>query len=160
MPNWKKGLFFVCLLNSACCLGGCSQVRLVQETADGGVVAIPNNTNQWPTYYRNRAENLMKRKCPEGYVVVGEQDAIDNPAARDGRKPNEDFEYEGGYIRLTTYNRREHRIAFRSAAAAKGAPLPFPGTLPQTPSSPGAPTKEENKNELPPPRRLPPEPHP
>lgn len=129
---------------------GCSQVRLVRATADGGIVAIPNNSNQWPTYYRRRAEELMQRKCPEGYVIVSEQSARDNPAARDGRKPYEDFDYEGGYIRLTTYDRTVHHIRFRSSAAApKGTPA-----LSRPPSPP--PATGENKDELPPPRLLPP----
>jgi hypothetical protein len=132
---------------------GCSQVRLVHDAPDGGVVAIPNNTNQWPTYYRNRAEQLMKRRCPEGYVIVSEQAAEDNPAARDGRKPNEDFDYEGAYVRLSTYDRKVYRISFRSADAAKNAPPP-----PLRPPLP--PAKDENNDELPPPRQLPTEPRP
>jgi hypothetical protein len=153
MPNVKK-CFSFCFACSALCLGGCSQVRLVRDTPDGGVVVIPNNTNEWPSFYRNRAEHLMKRKCPEGYVIVSEQEAEDNPAARDGRKPNEHFDYEGAYIRLTTYNRKAYFIAFRNAAAAKNAPPPS-GSDP-----PRAPTKDASQDELPPPRPLPSEPRP
>src|SRR5579871_4451825 len=114
----------VCLLAWCVLLLGCGQVRLIRDAPDGGVLAIPNNSNQWPSYYRNRAENLMNRKCPEGYVIVKEAEAIDNPATRDGRKPHEHFEYDGAYIRLTTFERKEYRIAFRSAAAAKSVPQP------------------------------------
>lgn len=152
MPNRKK-CFTFCLLYSAFCLGGCSQVRLIRETPDGGVVVLPNNSDQWPSYYRNRAEYLMKRKCPEGYVIVSEREDVDNPAARDGRKPNEDFDYEGAYIRLTTYDRKAYFIAFRSAAAVKNAPPP--PSLSRRP-----PAKQENKDELPPPHPLPSEPRP
>ncbi len=132
---------------------GCSQVRLVQDTADGGVVVIPNNSNQWPSYYRNRAEYLMKRKCPEGYVIVSEQEDKDNPAARDGRKPNEDFDYEGGYIRISTYDRKAYFIAFRSATAAKNV-------TPPSSHPPRTTDKSDDKDELPPPRPLPAEPRP
>jgi hypothetical protein len=133
---------------------GCSQVRLIRETPDGGVVVLPNNSDQWPSYYRNRAEYLMKKKCPEGYVILSEREAEDNPAARDGRKPNEDFDYEGGYIRLSTYNRKAYFIAFRSAATAKNAPPPSAG------SPRRAAIKDESRDELPPPRPLPSEPRP
>jgi hypothetical protein len=158
VADWGEGpfrclpfrIFWLAVAYASGLLMGCSQVRLVRDAPDGGVVAIPNNTNQWPTYYRNRAEQLMKRKCPEGYVIVSEQAAEDNPAARDGRKPNEDFDYEGAYIRLSTYDRKVYHIVFRSVAAAKKAP-------PQ-PSRPAV--KEEHKDELPPPRPLPTEPHP
>jgi hypothetical protein len=152
MHNVKQ-FFAWCIVHCALCIGGCSQVRLVRGTPDGGVVVIPNNSNQWPSYYRNRAESLMKRKCPEGYTIIDEREAKDNPAARDGRKPNEDFEYEGAYIRITTYDRKAYFIAFRSAAAVKNAPPP--------PSpSPRPPAKHEDKDELPPPRPLPSEPRP
>lgn len=148
MKDGLRSLIFIVhplfLLLGSALAGGCAQVRLVRDTPDGGVIAIPNNTNEWPTYYRNRAMQLMQRKCPEGYVIVGEQATVDNPARRDGRKPNEDFEYEGAYIRLTTYNRKVYHILFRSAAAAKDVPPPPP--LPET---------DENKDELPPPRPLP-----
>jgi hypothetical protein len=130
---------------------GCAQVRLIRDASDGGVITMPNNSNQWPTYYRNRAENLMSKKCPEGYAIVGEKEVVDNPAARDGRKANEDFDYEGGYIRLTTYNRKEYHIWFRRAAAANSnAPS----------ASPHSPAKDESKEELPPPRPISSEPRP
>jgi len=153
IQKMKKCLAF-CILPSTFCilLVGCGQVRLIRDAPDGGVVGIPNNTNEWPSFYRDRAESLMKRKCPEGYVIVGEQEVADNPTTRDGRKPNEDFEYEGAYIRNTTYNRKQYRIAFRSAAAKNDPP---PSAHP-----PKTPSKDENKDELPPPRQLPTDPRP
>ena len=60
-------------------LSGCTQVRIVRDTGNGGVVSIPNNSNQWPTFYRNRAEELMNKKCPEGYTIIGEKVVEDNP---------------------------------------------------------------------------------
>ncbi len=128
---------------------GCSQVRVLENAADGGVISIPTNSNQWPTYYRNRAEVLMDRKFPEGYVIVNEQEVVDNPAARDNRKPNEDFDYNGAYDKVTHYNRKEYHITYRRAPATKSVPPP-----------PRRPAKKENKDELPPPRRLPSEPRP
>ncbi|HEY7330396.1 MAG TPA: hypothetical protein VH592_22340 [Gemmataceae bacterium] len=144
-------LVYLAIAYASGSLVGCGQVRLIRDAPDGGVVAIPNNTNQWPSYYRNRAEYLMKRKCPDGYVIVNEEEGVDNPATRDGRKPNEHFEYEGGYIRLTTYDRKEYRITFRSAATANNAPAPVV-------SPPRTPAEDESKDELPPPRPLPYEP--
>jgi hypothetical protein len=139
-------------------IGGCSQVRLIRETADGGVVSIPNNSNQWPTYYRNRAEYLMHQKCPEGYVIVREQVVEDNPAARDGRKPNENFEYNGAYQRITTYRREEYHITFRRAAPPMRPDPDAPrSAVPGVPpASPRLPATKKDKNELPPPRPLPP----
>jgi len=125
-------------------MSGCSQVRLIENSPDGGVVSIPNNSNQWPTFYRNRAESLLQKKCPEGFTIVGEKAVEDNPAARDGRKPNEDFDYSGGYERITRYNRKEYHITFRRGGASHQ--LPSPASIP---------AKDESKDELPPPRRMP-----
>lgn len=150
-PNRWARMCLLFLLGSLipAVMSGCTQVRLIENAPDGGVVSIPNNTNLWPTYYRNRAEDLMDRKFPEGYTIVNEQVVEDNPAARDGRKPNEDFEYNGAYERITHYNRKEYHITFRRGAPKKNAH-----------PSPGRPAKEENKDELPPPRPLPSGPQP
>jgi hypothetical protein len=139
---------------------GCTQVRLVRDTPEGGVVSIPNNSNQWPTYYRNRAEDLMHQKCPEGYVIVSERVQEDNPAERDGRKPNEDFEYNGAYERISNYRRVVYHITFRrkkeSGPANPDAPgKPRPGA---PPASLPAPATENDKEDLPPPRLFSPKP--
>jgi hypothetical protein len=146
MRKGKHVCLSFCLL-----LCGCfSAVRMVSETPNGGVVVMPNNSNQWPTYYRNRAEYLMSRKCPKGYVIEREETFEDNPALRDGRKPNEDFDYNGAYERITNSARKSYRIAFRRA----GPPL----TLPSPPSGgegwgEGEPPA---KKKAPPPKELPP----
>lgn len=57
-------------------LTGCSTARFVRSTSDGGVVAIPSNSNYWPFYHRDAAERLMAQKCPNGYEVVEEQEVV------------------------------------------------------------------------------------
>jgi hypothetical protein len=37
---------------------------------------MPANTNCWPNYYRDHAEALMRQKCPNGYEVVREEEAV------------------------------------------------------------------------------------
>src|SRR5262245_18769720 len=44
--------------------------RYVYQDGEYGVVALPQNTSRWPTYYRERAEELMARHFPEGYEIV------------------------------------------------------------------------------------------
>jgi hypothetical protein len=124
------------------------------------VVSIPNNSNQWPSYYRNRAEYLMHQKCPEGYVIVREQVEEDNPAERDGRKPNEDFEYNGAYERIRNARREVYLITFRrKGAAAPEDPNAAGKEIPIGPSVPPfSPATAKDKEELPPPRPLPPSP--
>lgn len=55
---------------------GCSSARYVSLESNGGVVAIPRNTNSWPDYNRKNAEALMKEKCPEGYVIDREGEVV------------------------------------------------------------------------------------
>ena len=139
-------------------VGGCSQARLIRDNPEGGVVSIPNNTNQWPSYYRNRAEYLMRKKCPEGFVIVREQAVEDNPAERDGRKPNEDFEYNGAYQRIRNARREAYHITFRRKAAAPPVDRTAPGIAPPDgpAASPRSPATDHDKEELPPPRQFPP----
>jgi hypothetical protein len=55
---------------------GCSQARLVQVNQDSGIVAIPTNSNSWPTYNHRAAEELMQRQFPEGYVIDQESRVV------------------------------------------------------------------------------------
>lgn len=55
---------------------GCASPRLVRVDKDGGVVAIPSNTNVWPTYYRDKAEAMLRQKCPGGYEIVREEEVV------------------------------------------------------------------------------------
>jgi hypothetical protein len=58
-------------------LCGCaSPARLVSYDAGGGVVAIPNNSDAWPTYNRRHAEELMRAKFPGGYVIEKEEEVV------------------------------------------------------------------------------------
>lgn len=145
------------VLAGAC---GCMECRLLHETPEGGVVSIPNNSNQWPTYYRNRAEYLMHQKCPEGYVIDREEVVADNPAAQDGRKPYEHYEYNGAYERITKYLREEYHLTFHRVGSGRRVPPPSvaPGAaIPTAPAAkPLSPAEGESKEELPPPRPLPP----
>ena len=68
------------LLLSLCagvlCAAGCAKARHVQINGGTGTVAIPENTNTWPNYYRKQAEDLMRQKCPNGYEIVAEEEAV------------------------------------------------------------------------------------
>jgi hypothetical protein len=113
------------LLGSA---GGClsSSAYYVWEGDNGGVVAIPNNTNVWPTYYRRQAEKLMDQKCPEGYEITGEQAVIVRPRSAGGANDNPRWDYFGGLQRAP--EETEYQISFRCAPAPPAAP--GPGTSP------------------------------
>src|SRR5258708_22635815 len=55
---------------------GCNSARFVEVRPDGGVVAIPNNSNDWPYHYRDKAKALMRQKCPSGYVIDHEEEVV------------------------------------------------------------------------------------
>ena len=55
---------------------GCSVARHVEMTPTGGVVAIPSNTNSWPFYNHSKAEELIREKCPQGYEIEREGEAV------------------------------------------------------------------------------------
>src|SRR5688500_5302813 len=68
----------VCLLGmaSAAMLVGCATARHVEMRPDGGVVAIPANSNAWPYYHRDKAIALIERDAPNGYEIVHEEEAV------------------------------------------------------------------------------------
>lgn len=52
---------------------GCAstqEARYVYQDGQFGVVGIPENTDRWPSFYRDRAEELMKEHFPTGYEIV------------------------------------------------------------------------------------------
>jgi hypothetical protein len=56
---------------------GCAgTARLVSLDSGGGVVAVPENSNRWPSFYRKQAEELMKANCPDGYTIVKEEEVV------------------------------------------------------------------------------------
>src|SRR5260221_4038261 len=61
---------------------GCAHARVVERHEDGsGVVAIPDNTNSWPSRNHRRAEQLIAQQCPTGYIIEREQEVSVGPIA-------------------------------------------------------------------------------
>ena len=59
---------------------GCQSARIVSKSEDGGVIAIPANNDMWPFHYRTKAEELLTRECPEGYVIELEEEYVTGQA--------------------------------------------------------------------------------
>jgi hypothetical protein len=49
---------------------GTGEVRYVYQDGQSGVIGLPENSSHWPTYYHQRAEELMAKHFPEGYEIV------------------------------------------------------------------------------------------
>lgn len=69
-------------------LTGCASARYVQVDQEGGIVAIPSNSNVWPSYHRDKAEALMRQKCPNGYVIEREEEAVTGTVAHTSGQTN------------------------------------------------------------------------
>ena len=54
---------------------GCA-ARQVMKEPDYGVVAIPQNSNRWPTKYRDKADELMVQHFPAGYQILREEEVV------------------------------------------------------------------------------------
>jgi len=145
------------ILMAACgCAGG---VHLVSQSPEGGVIAIPTNSDQWPTHYRSRAERLMEQTCPTGYVIDHEEIVVEKPARSGKEAPNDDeyYEYNGALQKISNYRRETYRITFHAAPPEGRRPkTDVPPQAGKTNSStlPPSPPSGVDKDELPPPRPL------
>jgi len=143
------GLRLHCLLVAvlvAVC--GCADVRFVQETPEGGVIAIPTNSNCWPMYYRSRAEKVMSQKCPDGYQIEREGFVWDGKPGPEGHRAHESyFGYTDPDDEKAPYLRKEYWIAFR--AVTPGNRQPAIQTAPKSNSSSSPADPKEEKLPLP-----------
>jgi hypothetical protein len=109
-------------------VGGCAKARMVEVTQDGGVVAIPSNTNRWPNYYRNQAEELMKQKCPDGFEIVEEEEFVTGQVAHTESRTKTQ---EAPSLDLAALQRDTHAEEQGSASLA-GLSIPLGRTDAQT----------------------------
>ena len=72
VPSLRLGILGI-LLAGAC---GCSTARIVSSGPNSAVVAIASNTNTWPDYNRKHAEELLREKFPQGYVIDKEEEFV------------------------------------------------------------------------------------
>jgi hypothetical protein len=107
------------VLLSVLALTGCMSARVVSRDPTGGVVAIPENSNSWPTRYHDQAIALIKQDCPD-YAIVREEEVVTGTVTTD-RESTDTRTRE-------TQNRTEWRITYRKATP--------PTTIVQTASSP------------------------
>ena len=54
---------------------GCYARRILRQS-DYGIVAIPYNSNAWPSRLRDQADELMNEHFPEGYQIVKEEEYV------------------------------------------------------------------------------------
>jgi hypothetical protein len=105
---------------------GCTSARIVSRDPTGGVVAIPSNSDNWPTHYRASAEALMAKQCPKGYVIDTEGEVVIGQSVNDHINADpaslSSLLFGIGSPQYTTWTQdiKEWQIRFR----AKDAPPP------------------------------------
>jgi hypothetical protein len=102
---------------------GCGSAHLVHATPDGGVVAMPSNSDSWPFYHRQEAEKLMAQRCPNGYQIVEER------LERRGDQP----EYRITFRGIDVPSPAPPGPPVRTVSAQVPAPPASPATLPPRP---------------------------
>jgi hypothetical protein len=129
-------------------LSGCaSPARYVEKQGDAGVVAIPADTDVWPTYNRRAAMELIEKHVGPNYEIVEFREV----ATGQRTSNNQEIQNEQTWNRSnpllpankqtvqntqTTQDVTEVRIAYRKRAGAPmGSPMGaqgLPGTVQQT----------------------------
>ena len=71
--RWLPTVCFAALFVMA---AGCSSGRYVMRNGDRGIVAIPANTNAWPTRNWDHATELMSQHFPEGFEIEHEEEVV------------------------------------------------------------------------------------
>jgi hypothetical protein len=141
---WLAAVLSVC---------GCASARVVSRDQYGGIVAIPSNSDDWPTHYRKSAEELMARQCPQGYVVESEGEVVVGQHTTDHVTGNNNsaasllFGIGSEQHSVQTHDIKEWQIRYRTKDAPPAAVLmqaglhvPAPAgqtteRLPETPQS-------------------------
>src|SRR6516165_9158583 len=110
--------FLFIVVTSTGCLQG---ARMVHKDANGGIVAIPENTDMWPTYCRSEALKMIREQSPsyeivsEGEVVIGQQ--TQNSQRTENRKIGPDGKPVGDltttYGNSSTTEKKEYRIQYQ-----------------------------------------------
>src|SRR4051794_14327412 len=70
MRLWKGLLVVAAALIAGSGCAGMHEARYVYQDGEYGVVGIPENTNDGPNYYRDKAEGLMKPHFRGGQEIV------------------------------------------------------------------------------------------
>ena len=85
--RWRTWILLI-VLGVTVVSSGCCAARTVVARPDGGVVAIPNNTDSWPWYNREKALALIQQQCPNGYEIVREEEVVTGQVAQTNSNTN------------------------------------------------------------------------
>src|SRR5690606_31215537 len=106
--------------------------RYVEKQGDAGVIAIPNNTDHWPSHHRREAIALIQKHVGPDYEILEEREVVTGQATQNNqqvnteqtanrRNPNLPGEKQTVTGTVTQSDITEWRIAYRR----KARPEPF-----------------------------------
>lgn len=78
----KRPVLLALALVGAGASGCASNAKYVEKRVDGGVVAVPNDSDAWPGYNRQAALKLIEQHVGPDYEIVGEKTVSTGRAAR------------------------------------------------------------------------------
>src|SRR5689334_20378228 len=115
---------------------GCANARYVQKMGDEGIVAIPNNTDAWPSYNRTEACRLIEQHVGQAYEIVEEKEVVTGTATTNNQNTNREATFNPDVPFLpaerqttttttTSRNLTEYQIHYRKKV---GGLTGFPGT--------------------------------
>jgi hypothetical protein len=117
-------------------LSGCaSPARYVNQQGDTGIVAIPADTDIWPTYYRTRALEKIREHVGPNYEIIDQGEVVTGKTTMNSQQVN------NGHVSgvMTTQDTKEWQIAYRKKHAPAGMTgLPGMGGVQQTQYRPAA----------------------
>jgi hypothetical protein len=146
---------------------GTREVRYVYQDGQSGVIGLPENTSQWPTYYRKHAEELMAKHFPEGYEVVRAEEVEEgsrtltvkgtHAAELDAAGPGKVLSVAkvgrtSSRTQSDTMKLKECRIVYKKAEPKPAAHMDYAEQASWTPSSyvdPNAPVREHGEAKVP-----------
>ena len=99
-------------------LSGCaSPARYIERSGDTGVVAIPANTDSFPSYNRSEAMALIHKHVGPNFEILEEREVATGKRTQNDQQMHEDlFNAQHVQNTTTTQDLTEWRIAYRKKA--------------------------------------------
>lgn len=120
---------------------GCSSARYVHRAGDEGIVAIPANTDTWPSNNRSNAMKLIEQHVGPNYDIVEEREVKTGQTTTNNQNTNKEATFNTSVPFLpaekqttttttTTHDVTEYQIHYRKRAGTLvGTPGGGPGPV-------------------------------
>ena len=123
---------------------GCAHARYVERNATSGVVAVPDNSDSWPSRNMRHAKELMAKQFPQGYVIEREEEVVTGQVTHTNTNTERHGvpvlsavglgpTYEAHATTTSATDVKEWRIWYRSKDAPPSAPTIYPAGGPAPP---------------------------